>query len=201
MPDGGILVGKKARFLEKRLLNADHATQMEKKQILLQRLEQTTMDPRNLVLDQAGHEMRHQLSRSRMSRSTELLLKRIPLAKVAQKRKENWQVLYERLGKHCLWPIACPDFAPFAFPLVLPINYPTEAMHTLLTRQRILCQRLWCPLPIQNNTYPLEQALAQRLLLLPCDQRFGKDEMSSIAEAVLRIMKDPCQASSKSTSF
>ena len=148
-----------------------------------------------------AHDLEQQLSRKRMSRITEAFLRRIPLSDIVRKRQGNWEILYQSLGRFCLWEITRPDFAPFAFPFLVPQDYPVEILHTLLTRAKVFCRRMWYPLPLIKNLYPLEEALSKRLLLLPCDQRYGKEDMQRIAELVIKILEDPNWVARKGGSF
>ncbi|MDE5832629.1 MAG: glycosyltransferase [Desulfovibrio sp.] len=196
VPDGGVLVGKGADDLKGWLENKTGEVINQREDLLLKALEPDT-DKRALDLFWQKSDMEHQLSRRKMSVLTEALLKRVPYAPIAEKRKKNWTILYDRLNEYCLWEIAKPDFTPFAFPFVAPASFPVEILHTLLTRANIVCQRMWHPLPIPRNHFPQEEALEKRLLLLPCDQSLDQKELERIAELSLKIINDPGYFSSK----
>lgn len=201
VPDGGLLVGNGAHELENWCLPPVPGAASEGYLLLAERFERPDLmdSPRNLRW--LKHNMEHQLSRSRMSRASEALLRRIPLEDTARRRRDNWEHLYRELGELCLWRIEHPDFAPYAFPLLVPESFPTEILHTLLTRQNVLCQRMWYPLTLPHNLYPLEESLATRLLLLPCDQRYTKKDMVRIANAVRQILANPQMFSNSENTF
>ena len=184
VPDGGLLVGQGARELEswRQPLSRDLLT--ARCELLLERLEQPETNCTQQDLRAAKLEMEHQLSRQRMSRLTEAILRRIPYDEIAARRKRNWEELYRRLGALCLWPMPRPEFTPLGFPLLAPSGYPLEILHTQLTKKQVFCHRAWYPLDLPRRLFPLEEALSQRLLLLPCDQRYDPDDMARIASLV-----------------
>lgn len=192
VPDGGLLVGKGAAELEQWCLPPQFTTLNERQKILNERYECGARgDTGRQTLRWVKCDIEHQLSRDRMSRTTEAFLRRIPVRNIACKRQENWAALYSQLGEFCLWKTPWPEFAPYAFPLLLPQNFPAEILHTLLSRQNILCQRMWHPLQLPKNLFPLEEALAKRLLLLSCGQQYGHHEMERIATLSKEIIQKP----------
>lgn len=184
VPDGGLLVGRGARELESWRQPLSRNLLTARCEGLLERLEQPEANCPQQDLRVAKLEMEHQLSRQRMSRLTEALLRRIPYAETAARRKRNWEELYRRLGALCLWPMPQPDFTPLGFPLLAPSGYPLEVLHTQLTKKRVFCHRIWHPLDLPPRFFPLEEALSKRLLLLPCDQRYTPGDMARIASLV-----------------
>lgn len=190
VPDGGLLVGPGARGTRPAPESALCAPLRERESLLLEGLERdgrTGPALESLLEKQEGERI---LSRRTMSRLTRLILERIPWEETAEKRRRNWEYLYERLGSLCLWQLERPDFAPFAFPLVSPEGIPCEVIHTLLTRQGISCRRMWHRLAIPKLVYPLAEALSKRLLLLPLDPRLGREDMEKIARGVESILRD-----------
>ena len=202
VPDGGILVGRGAAELEKWCLPPQYATLCERQAILNERYERDMRsDTGKQALRWVKCDIEHQLSRDRMSRATEAFLRRIPVRNIARKRQDNWAALYSHLGEFCFWKTSRPEFVPYAFPLVLPQGFPTEILHTLLARQGIFCQRMWHPLQLPQNLFPLEEALAKRLLLLPCGQQYGYHEMERIATLSKEIIPKPSNLNHGDGSF
>lgn len=191
VPDGGLLVAPGAKAMEDWCQPCDPDSIHSRQQALCDAFEKPNPA---LTLRMAKEDMKRQLSRQRMSRLTETMLRRIPVADVARRRRENWACLHRILGNRCLWDIPVPDFTPYAFPLLLPRDYPAEVLHTLLTQQHVQCQRMWYPLNVPVRLFPLEESLSKRLLLLPCDQRYESEDMELIANMVLQILDDPEQA-------
>ncbi len=195
VPDGGLLLAPGAKALEDWCQPCDPTSLHSRQQALYDAFEQANPA---LTLRMAKDDMERQLSRQRMSRLTEALLRRIPVANVAHRRQENWICMHRILGSRCLWDIPAPDFAPYAFPLLLPRDYPAEIMHTLLTKQHVQSQRMWYPLNVPVRLFPLEESLSKRLLLLPCDQRYKRGDMERVANMVLQILDNPEQAIGRS---
>lgn len=190
VPDGGLLVGRGTAALEQWCLPQLSSHQRRRHDLLLQEFESPTDSPVRAQLLRAGDGMKHQLSRRPMSRLTEALLRRIPLREAAERRRRNWRILYEMLGRLCLWPLPHPDFAPYAFPLVTPRNLPTEILHTSLSRRGIACHRMWHPLDLTKNFYPIEESLAARLLLLPCGHNLAQADVERVGEETLRVLTE-----------
>lgn len=190
VPDGGLLVGPGARGTRPGAEGASCGALWEREKLLLERLEQggkPNPPLETLLHKQEGERI---LSRRQMSRLTQRMLERIPWAAAVEKRKRNWEYLYQRLAPYCLWQTARPDFAPYAFPLLSPEGVPCEVVHTLLIRRGISCQRMWHRLPIPKLVYPLAEALSKRLLLLPLDPRLGQGELEKIVRGVETVMED-----------
>lgn len=192
VPDGGLLVGNDVHKYEDWLSAPEEGVMAERMRMLSGKYEfPDTYGGNSANLSWQKNELENHLSRSRMSRETEALLKRVPLEYISEKRKNNWAALYSKLADYCLWNLPRPDFAPFAFPFLVPRGYPAEILHTMLARQEMFCQRMWYPLPLQKNQFPIEQNLSERLVLLPCDQRFTPDDMLKIADKTLDVFNRP----------
>ena len=188
VPDGGLLIAKGAYELESWCLPTSSSS-TERLSLLLERFENTEKDNTIQNMRYIKHDLEHQLSRYRMSKTTESILRRISFQEIADKRKANWNILYQNLGDYCLWEISNPDFAPFAFPFIVPDFLQTEIVHTLMSRAGIVCQRMWYPLVHEKDTHPIEEGLSKKLLLLPCDQRYNKKDMHHLSNVILTILQ------------
>jgi hypothetical protein len=49
----------------------------------------------------------------------------------------------------------------------------------------VFCARHWARLPSPAADFPVEHDLSRRLLTLPCDHRYGEDDMARVAETFL----------------
>lgn len=190
VPDGGLLIAHGVHELESWCHATSSAPFDKRYDLLAERLENPTASCPQQDLRMAQIDLEHQLSRQRMSTLTEKLLQRIPYEQVSARRKSNWSTLYRRLGALCLWPVSEPDFTPFGFPLLAPQDYPLEILHTQLVRKQVFCQRVWYPLDLPRRLFPLEEALSKRLLVLPCDQRYGAEDMEHIANLVEETFRE-----------
>jgi dTDP-4-amino-4,6-dideoxygalactose transaminase len=117
-----------------------------------------------------------------MSARTMKALRAAKIAPIVAARRANWRTLAGRLGEHALWPQLDPDFAPLAFPILV-----TDAAASVraLAEHRLWCPRHWADLP--GAPGPAARALSERLVSLPCDQRYGEADMQRLADAVERL--------------
>ena len=122
----------------------------------------------------------------RMSRLTENLLHGIDYAFVRQRRTENFRILSDLFAQQNRLTVSCPEGA-FAYPLLLE-NGPE--LRAVLAKQKIYIPTLWpnvLQTLVENRT---EWDMAANILPLPCDQRYGKEDMEYIAGAVFRCMEE-----------
>lgn len=118
----------------------------------------------------------------RMSRLTDNLLRGIDYALVKRIRTENFRYLSSRLGEYNLLKLRDTEGA-FAYPLLL--EHGAEIRRELL-QQKIYIPTLWPNVPVDGS---LEGYYAQNILPLPCDQRYGQEEMDMIVKAILQSLE------------
>ena len=121
----------------------------------------------------------------RMSRLTENLLRGIDLDRVRLRRRENFLRLHEALGKYNGLSVR-PTEGAFAYPLLLE-NGP--AVRQALIREKIFVPMLWPNVLREQPEGSTAYRLAENILPLPCDQRYGAEEMAFVAETVLRCLR------------
>lgn len=186
VPDGGILLGKNVKKLEKYCTKDRKIT--DKFDMLLTKYENPSC---NEQVAYKKFETNYIMVQNPMSRTTEAMLKRIPYRETVKRKIANWQILYAQLKQYCLWQIEKPKFAPFAFPLLVPDFFQTEIFIKLLQDNNVLAEQMWWrPLYNKKNLMPVEEKLADNLVLLPCDQRYSEDDMHYIADLSIRILTD-----------
>lgn len=127
-----------------------------------------------------GVESRMSVSREPMSALTRLLLAGIDPEPVILSRRENFSILRDALPEFGVFDGPADDFAPFGYPVRAAA---AEAIQAALARRRIFAARYWPSLPSDPKQFPAEHALARELLLLPCDQRYGGEDMKAVARA------------------
>lgn len=109
-----------------------------------------------------------------MSRLTTALLGNVDYKLVVAIRRANFNFLHERL--HSTFPFAiADDDAPMVYPCVT--DDPT--LRSRLIVNKIYVAKYWPGLS------PAANALAERIVPLPIDQRYGEDEMRVICKMVL----------------
>lgn len=186
VPDGGILFGSGVKNLEKYCIDERKVT--DKFDMLLTKYEVPYCN------EQAAYkhfESEHMMVQSPMSRTTEAMLKRIPYRDTIKQKIANWQILYEKLKAYSLWKIEKPKFAPYAFPVLVPDWFQTEIFIKLLKDNNVLAEQMWWRMIYERkNLMPVEEKLANKLVLLPCDQRYTEEDMHYIADLAVRILTD-----------
>lgn len=121
----------------------------------------------------------------RMSRLTENLLRAADAEKAKTARTENARMLHEALGKYNQLCARAAEGA-YAYPLMLENG---AEIRRELIKQRIYIPTLW---PNVLRDQPEDSAayqLASRILPLPCDQRYGPEEMAFIIKAAERCIR------------
>jgi hypothetical protein len=121
------------------------------------------------------------------SLAAERLLGSIPYDDARTARRRNFVQLHERLaGRNALEVdfTLDADAVPFCYPF-LPSR---PSLHQALWRQEIFVPRLWPEVGLRPGAgFEWERDLASRLLPLPIDHRYGPDDMTRVADAVLDV--------------
>jgi len=125
-----------------------------------------------------------QVSLRAMSRISRCILAAADPAPLMRKRKANYDALMAELGDIALLPAAA-DFVPFGFPVRVPER---AKLASGLHAQGIFAAHHWPELPSPASQFAAEHRLAERLLTLPVDHRYGRREMRRIAAAVRKAL-------------
>lgn len=122
----------------------------------------------------AGMEIR------RMSRLTENLLGAIDYETGRRKREENYRILSEALPSEFIFTRVTPE-GPFVYPY-----YHKEGLklRRWLAEHKIFVPTYWKNILEECTESSLEYQWAADVLPLPCDQRYGKEEMQYMAERI-----------------
>ncbi|MGI6068801.1 MAG: hypothetical protein ACOYBE_00035 [Blautia sp.] len=133
-----------------------------------------------------------------MSKLTRNLLRAIDYEDARKRRNENYETLEALLGDgnpispHCKSRLAqghppkpfCQPDGPLAYPFYFPEGIE---LRKALAREKIYVPTYWNNV-IQNVPKDtVEYECAANILALPCDHRYGKEEMAFIAESVRRL--------------
>lgn len=127
-----------------------------------------------------------------MSASTARILDGIDYASVAARRQTNLALLRERLdgcNRFNAWPDELP--AALCYPLLLDSPAEATSLRQYLLDQAIFVPCYWRELIDSPTTPALERHLAECLLPLPMDQRYGAADMQRLADAVILHMRTP----------
>lgn len=119
-----------------------------------------------------------------MSNYTHEVLQRIDYAEVVEKRRTNYKMLHEALG--AMNALALPSINSFECPMVYPF-IPKKCdidLRKMLQEQRIYIATYW-PNLAKLNYDTLEECLAKKIIALPIDQRYNKEDMKRIIESII----------------
>ncbi|WP_291302195.1 glycosyltransferase [Desulfovibrio sp. MES5] len=185
VPDGAILVGagvaclQPARpaassdFFDERVING------------LRRFD-LVYDMKKALLEQAKTEKQWELPSQACSRLTRETLKRVPVREMADRSKANWRYLARHLATFAFFPEADVDFAPWGFPVRVPFAQSAAVIYTALQAQGIFCRKNFTPYKKSNHS--IANMFAARLLILPCDHRYGRADMEKVVYFANRFL-------------
>ena len=120
----------------------------------------------------------------RMSALTHNLLRAVDYETACRKRNENFALLHEMLGKYNPLQVSVPE-GPYAYPFYCPKGMEVKKT---LAQNKIYVATLWPNVLCLDGT--IEKDYAENILPLPCDQRYGLEDMSTIAEMICRCMEE-----------
>lgn len=99
---------------------------------------------------------------------------------IAEKRRKNYEFLRNALGGEPL----VGDVVPMIFPY---LKDGGEMVRRLLIQSRIFVAKYWPNVDAWAGERAIETWMANNILPLPIDQRYGNDEMSQIVELIKTI--------------
>lgn len=120
----------------------------------------------------------------RMAPQTEEILTHIDYEKVIAKRRSNFEYLHQALGIRN--QLVLPEFGTFACPMVYPFIGGDADLRNKLTNNKIFVARYWPNVLEWCEENDIEYKFAKYILPLPCDQRYGKEDMKRIINIILR---------------
>lgn len=118
----------------------------------------------------------------RMSKLTERLLKSIDFGVIKQKRKKNYLYLDARLRADNM--LCLPDSSSFECPMVYPYLTKGQSLKERLIKNNVFVATYWPNVSEWDRLSGLETRLAQDLVCLPVDQRYGESEMEEIVNLI-----------------
>lgn len=119
----------------------------------------------------------------RMANNTQDILLHIDYQNVIAKRRENFEYLHKALGSHN--QLVRPELNTFACPMVYPfIGRIDVDLRSKLIANKIFVARYWPNVTDWAKPDDLEYTLTTRLIPLPIDQRYGKEDMDRIIEII-----------------
>lgn len=122
----------------------------------------------------------HQMDIRTMSPLTQNLLKAIDYDTIRIKRNDNYGRLKELLPSASPFNRVVPD-GPFAYPYY---HKDGIALRKALAKEKIFVPTNWSNVIRDCTPDSLEYQWAANILPLPCDQRYGREEMQRIADVI-----------------
>lgn len=119
----------------------------------------------------------------RMSKLTQRMMQGIDYKAVAERRRSNYQLLHEALGKENNLELTLEDDA---VPMVYPYLVPKEGLREKLIENKIFVARYWPSVLEFTTPDDIDYLLAFQMQPLPIDQRYGEEEMNRIIEIIKR---------------
>lgn len=116
-----------------------------------------------------------------MSPLSRRILSSVDYDRVKQVRLDNYRYLDRHL-KHSNRFL--PDPGEDCVPMVYPYLGSRPDLKDRLTRNRIYTAQYWRDVLTRTGSSTLEYELAERLIPLPIDQRYGKEDMDRILEVI-----------------
>lgn len=116
-----------------------------------------------------------------MSKLTRNILGAIDYEKVIETRNRNFEYLHNRLRNKNILDIKLP-YGPFAYPYYVENGIEIRKR---LAEKKIYIPTLWPNVLKENHEDSIEYDYAANILPLPCDQRYGVEDMDKI---VVRCM-------------
>jgi hypothetical protein len=118
----------------------------------------------------------------RMSYLTQNLLSSVNFQKIRKKRNDNFLFLHNQLGKLNKLII---DVSSVDGPLCYPFVIDQSGIRERLIAKRIFVPTYWHDTLKIVSDDSCEALLVRNVIPLPCDQRYGSDEMNEIARVIL----------------
>jgi hypothetical protein len=123
-----------------------------------------------------------------MSLLSKRVLESIDYTNALKKRQDNFRQLHASLGSRNRLPLAHDAAAagPFCYPLLVETPVPWQE----LWAREIFAPQFWPEIGARSaaRDFPWERELAEKLMPLPIDQRYGAEDMARVAAAVAEVM-------------
>ena len=117
-----------------------------------------------------------------MSEDTKRILDHIDYDKVVSRRRENFQYLHQALGGRNR--LELPPMDSFECPMVYPfMTEKDNGLRKKLIENKVFVAKYWPNVGLKES-FEVEFDLANCVIPIPCDQRYGVKEMDRIIEII-----------------
>ena len=118
-----------------------------------------------------------------MSDTTRRILDHIDFDKLISCRRRNFSLLHNALNDKNF--LVLPAIETFVCPMVYPfVTRIDRDLRNELIYNKVFVARYW-PNVLQLGNFDTEYQMATRVIPIPCDQRYGEDEMNRIIEIII----------------
>lgn len=137
---------------------------------------------------EAGYQDFHDISKSlvgqpikRMSKLTLRMMQGIDYEAATKRRRENYLLLHEALGKENSIVLPLDDDA---VPMVYPYLIPVKGLREKLIENKVFVARYWPNVLNWIHETDMEYDLVTLLVAIPIDQRYGQEDMKYILDRI-----------------
>lgn len=120
----------------------------------------------------------HEMPIRKMSKLTTRLMRSIDYERVAQRRIDNYNVLRNSLGGRVLNNGEVPMIFPY-------LSDEGQELRNRLISNKVFVAKYWPNVDKWTMQGMIEKELPDRLLAIPCDQRYDKFDMSRILKIII----------------
>lgn len=117
----------------------------------------------------------------RMSKLTERLMQSIDYQWVAKRRRENSELLHQSLEGSNKYHVHLPSEA---VPMIYPYLVPVQNLRNKLINNKIFIARYWPSILEWCKKDDWEYNLAENLVCIPVDQRYGEEDLKYILSII-----------------
>lgn len=122
-----------------------------------------------------------------ISTVSKALIPYLDLDQMARSRRQNFQYL---LGRSVEWPSDVKPVFTQVYEDDVPLGFPVfcsqrDSLRRFLIERRIYPPVHWPLNPEIARRYPVSADVSDRILTIPCDHRYGPDDMDRIARAIV----------------
>jgi hypothetical protein len=186
VPDGGVLLAGKNAVLSDAYLPSSPAKWLfraTKAAILRSEFDRHGGDQSWFKMFQ-WVEANGPLEPCRMSDLSAAILQIVDWSTIKKRRRRNYEFLSSELGDLAIFPDLSPDVVPLGFPIRLPNR---DRVRRSLFKEQIYPPVHW-NLTLVPRKFASSHKLARQIMTLPCDQRYGQEEMERMVAAVKRYI-------------
>ncbi len=192
VPDGGLLVVQQRQELLDEQLEAPPAEwwlKAYRASLLRRAFDQGSGDRGWFQLFQDAEEEAPVTPCAMGELSRLLLLRGFNYGQIARQRISNYRQLARRLGQLAIFPELPEGVVPLGFPVRVAKR---DLLRRSLFERQIFPPHHWPIHGVVPPSFSESHRLSQEIMTIPCDQRYGNEDMQRIADLVLQEQERSC---------